>query len=79
MNEKMNEIKALFAEKLGMSKVDESKLLRDLGLDSLDIVELCMELEDRYGIAFETDKLSDIKTVSDLYAEIERKLAEKAA
>jgi acyl carrier protein len=79
IEEKMNEIKALFAEKLGMKKVDETKSLKDLGLDSLDVVELCLDLEDRYGVAFETEKFAEIKTVADLYSVIEAKLKELEA
>jgi len=74
-DKRIDEIKALFCERLGMSKVDESKGLRDLGLDSLDVVELCMELEDRYGIQFDTEEFATFKTVSDLFASIEAKLA----
>ena len=57
--------------------VDETKSLKDLGLDSLDVVEMCLALEDRYGIQFETSELSSIKTVSDLYGSIEAKLDAK--
>ena len=73
--DKLDEIKELFAERLGISRIDERKGLRELGLDSLDVVELCMELEDRYGIQFETEEFSSFKTVADLFDAIERKLA----
>ena len=71
-SEKLQEIKTLFAQKLGMKTVDETKSLKDLGLDSLDVVELSFDLEDRYGISLDPEKLSTIKTVADLYAEIEK-------
>ena len=73
-SEKLQEIKTLFAQKLGMKNVAETKSLKDLGLDSLDVVELSFDLEDRYGISLDPEKLSTIKTVADLYAEIEKKL-----
>ena len=73
----MSEIKKSFAERLNVRSVDETKSLKDLGLDSLDVVEMCLTLEDRYGIQFETSELSSIKTVSDLYGSIEAKLAAK--
>lgn len=72
--EKLEEIKKLFAEKLGMKTVDETKSLKELGLDSLDVVELSFDLEDRYGITLEPEKLSAIKTVADLYSVIESHL-----
>ena len=70
----MSEIKQSFAERLNVLHVDETKSLKDLGLDSLDVVEMCLTLEDKYGIQFETEELSSIKTVADLYASIEKKL-----
>lgn len=75
----MKEIKEGFAKRLNVASVDESKSLKELGLDSLDVVEMCMDLEDTYGIQFETSELSSFKTVADLYAAIEKKLAEKNA
>lgn len=70
----MSEIKEGFAERLNVLHVDETKSLKDLGLDSLDLVEMCMDLEDKYGISFDNDELSSIQTVSDLYSSIEKKL-----
>ena len=75
MDQRLNEIRALFEDRLGVSHIDDNKSLRDLGLDSLDVVELCMELEDKYGIQFETEEFSTFKTVKDLFAAIEKKLA----
>lgn len=72
---RLEEIKAMLADRLGMSHVDESKGLRELGLDSLDVVELCMEVEDRYGIQFDTEEFNAYKTVADLFESIEKKLA----
>lgn len=73
---KFEQFRAMFAERLGVKKVDESKSLKDLGLDSLDIVEMCLNLEDRFGISFQTEELSSFKTVADLYAAVKKKLGE---
>ena len=73
--EKMEEFKNMFATRLGVKKVDESKTLKELGLDSLDIAEMCLELEDRFGVGFELSELSSLKTVGDLYASVAVKLA----
>ncbi|MBN1145739.1 MAG: acyl carrier protein [Anaerolineales bacterium] len=37
-----------------------------LGADSLDLVELIQELEDRFGGTIEDDKVRDIKTIGDI-------------
>lgn len=71
---KMEQFREMFAERLGVKTVDENKSLRDLGLDSLDIVEMCLDLEDRFGVVFETEELSSFKTVSDLFRAVEAKL-----
>ncbi len=73
---KFEQFKAMFAERLGIKHVDETKSLRDLGLDSLDIVELCLELDDRFGITFQTEELTAFKTVTDLYTAVKKKLGE---
>lgn len=73
----MEEIRKMFAERVHIDKVDDSKSLKDLGLDSLDVVEMCLDLEDKYGIQFATEELSSFKTVGDLLSSIEKKLADK--
>ena len=42
---------------------------KDLGLDSLDTVELVMEIEDEFGVNIEVDE--SIKSVSDIVALID--------
>ena len=44
--------------------VKEESTFRDLGVDSLDTVEILMELEDKLGTEIELDR--KISTVSDL-------------
>lgn len=63
------EIAKILAEQLGIpqSKVTlESNIIDDLGADSLDVVELLMQLEDQTGKTIPDDKVSEIKTVGDL-------------
>ncbi|MDY6431056.1 MAG: acyl carrier protein [Bacilli bacterium] len=75
MSAKVDEIRKEFSERLGSKALDDSKSLKDLGLDSLDVVEMCLDLEDKYGIQFETEELSSFKTIGDLFAALEKKLA----
>lgn len=44
----------------------ESLIMKDLGADSLDMVELAMAFETEYGVKIETDDIAKIKTVQDL-------------
>jgi acyl carrier protein len=43
-----------------------------LGLDSLDLVELMMELEEEFGVTLEPDE--SVKTVGDLVAYVEKSM-----
>ena len=44
----------------------ESDIVKDLGADSLDVVELLMTLEDNTGKSIPEDKVTSIKTVADI-------------
>lgn len=73
----LNEIRKQFCEKLHVESISDDKLIKELGLDSLDVVELCLDLEDKYGFQFATEELASFKTVGDLFALIEKKLDNK--
>ena len=45
----------------------EARLTEDLNADSLDAVELNMALEEKCGVSIPDDKLSEMKTVGDIY------------
>jgi acyl carrier protein len=44
---------------------DRTRFKEDLDADSLDLYELVMELEDRYGISISEEQASRIETVGD--------------
>lgn len=44
----------------------ESEVVKDLGADSLDVVELMMALEDEYGITLPENEVESVKTVQDI-------------
>ena len=44
----------------------ENDIIKDLGADSLDVVELLMTLEDSTGKTIPEDKVADLKTVADV-------------
>lgn len=49
----------------------ETRLLEDLNFDSLDVVELVVEIEDEFGVELNEDHLTRVKTVGDLLKEID--------
>lgn len=74
MEEAIKKVQSVLQEKLKLNSIDPEKELRELGLDSLDVVELLLELEDEFGIQFTSDELKDLKKVSDLYNAIKTKI-----
>jgi len=56
----------------------ESRLVEDLGGDSLDMLELIMALEERFGLEVPDEDTEYIKTVRDITDYVKRRLAESA-
>ena len=75
------DVKAIIVEKLGVdpSEVTETASFQnDLGADSLDLVELIMDFEKKFGIVIPDDDAGDkITTVGDAIKYIEDKVNEK--
>ena len=47
--------------------------LKELGLDSLDVVDMLMDLEEKFGIEFENDEMMSFAVVNDIVVAIENK------
>ncbi|MCI8441439.1 MAG: acyl carrier protein [Provencibacterium sp.] len=55
----------------------EASVTDDLGADSLDLVDLVMELENEFDVEIPDEDIQSIKTVGDIVAYIEKLNAEK--
>jgi acyl carrier protein len=69
-----DKIRSIIASKLGLDESEitpDKNLSNDLGADSLDVVELSMDLEREFNLKFEDSDTEKIQTVADLYALIE--------
>lgn len=67
-------VRDIIATQLGMdaNKIKpESDIINDLGLDSLDIVDLGMTLEEKWNLVIEDEDMGKIKTVADVVKYIE--------
>ncbi|AHF61430.1 hypothetical protein P344_06300 [Spiroplasma mirum ATCC 29335] len=62
----MEELKKVLKQR-GISKtVDLNTNFKDLGLDSLDLMDLVILAEEKLSIRIPDDKLTEIKTLNDL-------------
>lgn len=62
------------ATKIDISKINlETSFVDDLNLDSLDIVELMMKMEDEFGVEIPEEDAEGLKTVKDIVAYLEKK------
>ncbi|NHA47254.1 acyl carrier protein [Helicobacter pylori] len=70
-------MRAVIADQLNIdvSQVTpEAKFVKDLGVDSLDIMELIMALEERFGIEISDEQAEKIVNVGDVMRYIEKQL-----
>ena len=74
MSEISEKVKQLIVEKLSVDAndvKDEASFTNDLGADSLETVELMMDLEREFGITIPVEESEKISTVGDAIAYIE--------
>ena len=65
----LDKIRTILAEQLSLNPdevTEESNFREDLGVDSLDLFELLMSLEEEYGFEIPAEDLEGIVTVGDL-------------
>jgi acyl carrier protein len=53
---------------------DEAFLKDDLGIDSLDFVDIVVIVERKFGFKIKPEEMTDVKTLSQFYIYIESKL-----
>ncbi len=66
--ENFEKLKEILVDVLGAKEEDiapESKFVDDLGADSLDLVELIMSFEDKFGIEISDEEAEKLETVQD--------------
>jgi len=71
------ELREIMAARLGLPPeklVPEAKLVDDLGLDSLDAVELAISVERKFDIEVPEEEIPKLKTVGDMVAFVESRI-----
>ncbi len=67
-------VRNALAEQLGIDPEEitmETNISDDLQADSLDLVDLVIDMEDEFGVEFPEDDIDSIKTVGDVVNFIE--------
>lgn len=70
----LDKIKSLLSSQLGIKEERiqlKSRILEDLGADSLDLVELLMTLETEFHVTIPDEEAIKLKTVEDIVKVIE--------
>ena len=71
-------VKAILVETLSVDEdkvTMEARFQEDLDTDSLDLVELVMTMEEKFGIKISDEEAADIKTVGDAGEFVEKRTA----
>ena len=63
-----SDIKKIICDRLSVSKskIDKDTTFASLGAVSLDVVDIAMTIEEKYGLDVDNTDLSEIETVGDL-------------
>ena len=76
METMFEKVKAILATQLRIADpakiTPDSLIQKDLGADSLDILQLLMKIEDEYGIVVPDETLAGFRTVGDVVSFLEK-------
>ena len=64
--DKVAVIREIMSKRIDVTNLKETDELSALGLDSLDLVEVVMEIEEALGIRFEMEEIANFKTLKDV-------------
>ncbi len=77
-NDIFEKLKAIAVNRIGIDEdkvKPESDIIKDLGLDSLDIVDMLMYVEEEFGVSIDDGDVAEMKTVADVVKFIESQTA----
>lgn len=73
----LDKIKDMLEKQLGIDKgkiTEDSDIIKDIGADSLDIVEFLMDAENEWGITIEEEDVKNLHTIGDVVKYIESRI-----
>ena len=62
----------------GIQVSAQTRIARDLGLDSVAVMDFVMDIEDHFDISIPLDRVAEVETVGDLRSAVEALLKEKS-
>lgn len=72
----IEKVKRLISDQLNIAEskiTEDSRLIEDLGADSLDTVEMLMAFEEEFGISIPDEQAMQMRTVKDIVELIDSK------
>ena len=64
----------ILAKRVDVSSLKEEDSLKNIGLDSLDLVEVMLEIEDALGIEFDSEEIAELTTLKSVLDLINKKI-----
>lgn len=61
----------------GVQISPKAKIARDLGLDSVAVMDFVMDIEDHFDISIPLDRIAEVETVEDLTRAVDALLKDK--
>ena len=68
------DVKKLLAKQMKLDEsaiTPDSKIMEDLGADSLDVLQILMTIEEEHGIVIPDEALAEFRTVNDIVNYVE--------
>lgn len=71
----LERLRRILSEQLGIDpkEITPETTIADLGVDSLDLVEALMNIEEEFDIEIDTDEAENFKSIGDLLEYIKRR------
>ena len=67
-------VSEILAKRVDISNLKEEDSLTDIGLDSLDLVEVMLEIEDAIGVEFDSEEIAELSTLQSVLDLINSKI-----
>ena len=69
-----DEVAKIIAKRCNVENLKEEDELSAVGLDSLDLVEVMLEIEEKFNIEFDNNEIEEVKVLKDVLDLISKKI-----